>query len=181
MFVNYHSSSQKIIQDRDSIYNSNYFGCLISMIVREATLISILLFLITMFFTNTETFVAKASELRSTNKNHFTKGPTRGRGGSFAKSRKHRTKVVEKTQGGVIARSSESLTKAAEFDSQASIACRQGRLRRFSGGIADLGGIRYPAGSSKDMSRKLGIKLTSDIYIFVNECSSACRVYRYTQ
>lgn len=123
---------------------------------------------------------AVAGELRSTNDRHYKKGPSRVGRGSFGRAgRKYRTQVVQGQQRGLIVKDPNALSQAAKLDLEASLACREGRLRRLGGGIAAFGDNRYPAGRKRDMSRIEGIELGEDIYIFVNESSTACRVYTY--
>ena len=69
------------------------------------------------------------------------------------------------------------LYQAAAFDKEASVACNEGRLRRFGGGVAEFSGVRYPAATKKDMSRIAGIELQEGIYIFLSEGSSDCKVF----
>ena len=69
------------------------------------------------------------------------------------------------------------LYQAAAFDKEASVACNEGRLRRFGGGVVEFSGVRYPAATKKDMSRIEGIELQEGIYIFLNEGSSDCKVF----
>ena len=124
---------------------------------------------------------AMAAELRTTNEKHFSRGPKRRSGGGFSgASRKYRTLVVQTPQRGVIAKSTKPLNQAAKFELEASLACREGRLRRFGGGIAEFSNNRYPAGRKRDMSRIQGVVLGEGIYIFVNEGSTACRVYSFS-
>jgi hypothetical protein len=124
---------------------------------------------------------AMAAEMRTTNHKHFSRGPKRRSGSGFGRaSRKFRTLVVQTPQRGVIAKSAKPLNQAAKFDLKASLACREGRLKRFGGGIAEFSNNRYPAGRKRDMSRIQGIVLGEGIYVFINEGSTACRVYSFS-
>ena len=75
----------------------------------------------------------------------------------------------------------QPLFKAASLDRAASKACRDGKLRRFGGGVAEFGGRLYPAATLTDISRQAGIELEPGIYIFVSEGSTGCQVYFFEE
>ena len=81
----------------------------------------------------------------------------------------------------MIASNPQSLFKAASLDRAASKACRDGKLRRFGGGVAEFGGRLYPAATLTDISRQAGIELEPGIYIFVSEGSTGCQVYFFEE
>ncbi|MBH68217.1 MAG: hypothetical protein CMM58_07685 [Rhodospirillaceae bacterium] len=124
----------------------------------------------------------RAAELRSTNDKHYTRGPNRSPPGMFGgKGKKFRTKVIQAPKRGLIVSDPQPLFRAAALDREASAACREGRLRRFGGGIAEFAGRRYPAATSLDMSRNIGVELQEGVYIFVSEGSTGCQVYLFQQ
>jgi len=125
---------------------------------------------------------ATAAELRSTNDRHYMRGPNRGQPGMFGgQGKKFRTRVIQAPKRGVIAVDAAPLFRAAALDREASTACREGRLRRFGGGVAEFGGRRYPAATRSDMSRNIGLELQEGIYVFVSEGSTGCQVYLFQQ
>ena len=127
-------------------------------------------------------YKAEAAELRSTNNKHYLRGPNRGQAGMFGgQGKKFRTRIIQAPKRGVIAVDTKPLFQAAAFDGEASRACREGRLRRFGGGVAEFGGRRYPAATRSDMSRNLGLELQEGIYVFVSEGSTGCQVYLFQQ
>lgn len=121
---------------------------------------------------------SKAGELLSTHKRHYSKGPRRGAYKGFSGStRNRRTITVQAQNDNLYAQDPGFIAQAADFDLEASLACRESRLRRLGGGIAEFNKTRYPAAYARHMSRAQGIALTNKLYIFVNESSTACRVY----
>ena len=129
------------------------------------------------FTTNVE-----ASEIRSTNKKHFRQGPNKGKPGMFgARGKKYRTRIIEAPKRGLIASNPQPLFKAASLDRVASKACRDGKLRRFGGGVAEFGGRIYPAATLTDIARQAGIELEPGIYIFVSEGSTGCQVFLFEE
>jgi hypothetical protein len=123
---------------------------------------------------------SEAGDLLSTNKKHYTRGPTRGGLKGFSgTTRNRRTIVVQAQNGRIYAKDPGLISQVAAYDPEASRACRESRLRRLGGGIAEFGMDRFPAAYARHMSRAEGIKLRSSLYIFVNESSTACRVYTY--
>lgn len=121
-----------------------------------------------------------AGDLLSTHKRHYTKGPRRGAYKGFSgSSRSHRTTTVQAQNDTLYVKDPGYIANVAEFDLEASLACREGRLRRLGGGIAEFNKTRYPAAFAKQMSKAQGIALTSKLYIFVNESPTACRVYTF--
>lgn len=124
----------------------------------------------------------KAADLRSTNDKHYKQGPNKGQPGMFGgQGRKYRTRIIEAPKRGLIASNPQSLFKAASLDRAASEACRDGKLRRFGGGVAEFGGRLYPAATLTDISRQAGIELEPGIYIFVSEGSTGCQVYFFEE
>ena len=115
----------------------------------------------------------EASEIRSTNKKHFRQGPNKGKPGMFG--------IIEAPKRGMIARNPQPLFKAASLDRVASKACRDGKLRRFGGGVAEFGGRIYPAATLTDIARQAGIELEPGIYIFVSEGSTGCQVFFFEE
>jgi hypothetical protein len=134
-----------------------------------------LILLLPYFYTISSSSVA--AELRSTDGNHFSRGVKRNSGTFGGRSKKYRTRILQTPKRGLIAQDESPLHQAAAFDKEASIACNKGRLRRFGGGVAEFGGINYPAATLKDISRAKGIELQEGTYIFVSEGTSACKVY----
>ena len=129
------------------------------------------------FTTNVE-----ASEMRSTNKKHFRQGPNKGKQGMFgAQGKKYRTRIIEAPKRGLIASNPQPLFKAASLERVASKACREGKLRRFGGGVAEFGGRIYPAATLTDIARQAGIELEPGIYIFVSEGSTGCQVFLFEE
>tara|TARA_B100000676_G_C17922883_1_gene756497 strand:- start:604 stop:1101 length:498 start_codon:yes stop_codon:yes gene_type:complete len=129
------------------------------------------------FTTNVE-----ASEIRSTNKKHFRQGPKKGKPGMFgAQGKKYRTRIIEAPKRGLIASNPQPLFKAASLERVASKACREGKLRRFGGGVAEFGGRIYPAATLTDIARQAGIELEPGIYIFVSEGSTGCQVFLFEE
>ena len=129
------------------------------------------------FTTNVE-----ASEIRSTNKKHFRQGPNKGKPGMFgAQGKKYRTRIIEAPKRGMIASNPQPLFKAASLERVASKACREGKLRRFGGGVAEFGGRIYPAATLTDIARQAGIELEPGIYIFVSEGSTGCQVFLFEE
>ena len=129
------------------------------------------------FTTNVE-----ASEIRSTNKKHFRQGPKKGKPGMFgAQGKKYRTRIIEAPKRGLIASNPQPLFKAASLERVASKACREGKLRRFGGGVAEFGGRIYPAATLTDIARQAGIELEPGIYIFVSEGSTGCQVFFFEE
>lgn len=123
---------------------------------------------------------SEAGELLSTNKRHYTRGPRRGASKGFSGSaRNRRTVTVQAQNSNLLAKSPNKIAQAAEFDLAASLACREGRLRRLGGGIGEFAKERYAAGYARHMSRADGIALGPELYIFVNESSTACKVYTF--
>jgi hypothetical protein len=121
-----------------------------------------------------------AGDLLSTNKRHYTKGPRRGAYKGFSGStRNRRTITVQAQNDNLYAKDDGYIANAADFDLKASLACREGRLRRLGGGIAEFNKTRYPAAFARQMSKAQGIALSNKLYIFVNESSTACRVYTF--
>ena len=120
----------------------------------------------------------KAAELRSTDRNHYSRGVKKRSRGTFGgQGRRFRTRILQAPKKGLMASDPNPLYQAASFDKDASIACNKGRLRRFGGGVVEFSGVRYPAATKKDMSRIEGIELQEGIYIFLNEGSSDCKVF----
>lgn len=123
---------------------------------------------------------SKAGELLSTHKGHYTRGPRRGGHKGFSGStRNRRTTTVQAQNSNLLAQDSGLIAQVANFDLAASLACRESRLRRLGGGIAEFAKDRFPAAYARHMSRIEGIALSDKLYIFVNESSTACRVYTY--
>lgn len=123
---------------------------------------------------------SEAAEMLSTHKGHYTRGPRRGGSKSFSGSaRKRRTIIVQAQNTGLFAKDPGLINQVATFDLPASLACREGRLRRLGGGIAEFAKDRFPAAYARHMSSARGIDLSSKLYVFVNESSTACRVYTY--
>jgi hypothetical protein len=123
---------------------------------------------------------SKAGDLLSTHKRHYTKGPRRGAYKGFSGStRSRRTVTVQAQNDRLYVKDPGYIASAAEFDLEASLACREGRLKRLGGGIAEFNKTRYPAAFARQMSRAEGIALSNRLYIFVNESSTACRVYTF--
>jgi hypothetical protein len=121
-----------------------------------------------------------AADLLTTDRQHFSKGPSRGAFKGFSGStRERRTITVQAQNDTLYAKDNNLIAQAATFDLEASLACREGRLRRLGGGIAEFGQDRFPAGYANHMSRAEGIALSNRLYVFVNESSTACRVYTY--
>ena len=120
----------------------------------------------------------EAAELRSTDRNHYSSGVKKRSRGTFGgQGRRFRTRILQAPKKGLMASDPNPLYQAAFFDKDASIACNEGRLRRFGGGVVEFSGVRYPAATKKDMSRIEGIELQEGIYIFLNEGSSDCKVF----
>ena len=125
---------------------------------------------------------AEAAELRTTNPRHYSRGAKRRVGSRLGGiGRTPRTTITQTPKRGLIAKHSGPLSKVAKFNLEASLACREGRLRRLGGGIAEFADDRFPAARARDMSRAQGIMLDDAIYVFVNESSTACRVYKYRE
>jgi hypothetical protein len=123
---------------------------------------------------------SKAGEMLSTHKTHYTRGPRRGGQKGFSGStRNRRTTIVQAQNANLLAQDPGLIAQVARFDLEASLACRESRLRRLGGGIAEFAKDRFPAGYARHMSRAEGISLSNKLYIFVNESSTACRVYTY--
>jgi hypothetical protein len=123
---------------------------------------------------------SEAGDLLSTNKRHYTRGPRRGASRGFSGStRNRRTVTVQAQNSNLLAKSPNKIAQAAEFNLAASLACREGRLRRLGGGIGEFAKERYAAGYARHMSRAEGIALGPELYIFVNESSTACKVYTF--
>ena len=123
---------------------------------------------------------SKAGDLLSTNKRHYTRGPSRaGVRGFSGSTRNRRTISVQAQNNTLYVKEVGLIAQVAEYDPQASRACREGRLRRLGGGIAEFAKDRFPAAYARHMSRAEGIKLSSKLYIFVKESSTACLVYTY--
>lgn len=123
---------------------------------------------------------SEAADLLSTNKRHYTRGPRRGAPRGFSgTTRNRRTITVQAQNNSLFAKDPGLISQAAEFNLEASLACRESRLKRLGGGIAEFAKDRFPAGYARHMSRSEGIALSSKLYIFVNESSTACRVYTY--
>ena len=120
-----------------------------------------------------------AGDLLSTNKRHYTRGPSRTGARGFAGSNQ-RTINVQAENNTLFVKEEGLIAQVAEYDALASRACREGRLRRLGGGIAEFAKGRFPAAYAHHMSRAEGIKLTNKLYIFVKESSSACIVYTYS-
>ena len=121
---------------------------------------------------------ASATELRSTDRNHYSRGVKKRSRVTFGgNGKKYRSRILQVPKKGLMASDPNPLYKAAAFDKDATMACNKGRLRRFGGGIAEFSGIRYPAATKDDMSRSDGIGLQEGIYIFLSEGSSDCKVY----
>ena len=128
------------------------------------------------------TTTVEAADLRSTNDKHYKRGPNKGQPGMFGgQGRKYRTRIIEAPKRGMIASNPQPLFKAASLDRAASKACRDGKLRRFGGGVAEFGGRLYPAATLTDISRQAGIELEPGIYIFVSEGSTGCQVYFFEE
>jgi hypothetical protein len=124
--------------------------------------------------------VSEAGDLLSTHKRHYTRGPSRGGSKAFSGStRSRRTIVVDAQNPTLFAQEDGLIAQSAEFDPEASKACRESRLRRLGGGIAEFAKDRFPAAYARHMSRAEGIRLSSKLYIFINESSTACKVYTY--
>ena len=147
----------------------------------------VLIFVITII---TSTFISRldfitdveASEIRSTNKKHFRQGPNKGKPGMFgAQGKKYRTRIIEAPKRGLIASNPQPLFKAASLERVASKACREGKLRRFGGGVAEFGGRIYPAATLTDIARQAGIELEPGIYIFISEGSTGCQVFLFEE
>ena len=125
---------------------------------------------------------AEAAELRTTNPRHYSHGAKRRVGSRLGGiGQTPRTIISQTPKRGVIAKHSGPLSKVAKFNLEASLACREGRLRRLGGGIAQFADNRFAAARARDMSRAQGITLDDAIYVFVNESSTACRVYKYRE
>jgi len=123
-----------------------------------------------------------AAELRATNPKHFSQGAKRRVGSRLGGiGRTPRTVITQTPKRGVIAKQSGPLSKVAKFNLEASLACREGRLRRLGGGIAEFADDRFPAARARDLSRAQGIALDDSIYVFVNEGSTGCRIYKYRE
>lgn len=123
---------------------------------------------------------SKAGDLLSTHKRHYTKGPRRGAYKGFSGStRSRRTVTVQAKNDTLYVKDPGYIASVAEFDLEASLACREGRLKRLGGGVAEFNKTRYPAAFARQMSRAEGIALSNKLYIFVNESSTACRVYTF--
>ena len=120
----------------------------------------------------------ESAELRATDRNHFSSGAKKRPRGTFGgQGRKYRTRILQAPKKGLMASDPNPLYQAAAFDKEASVACNEGRLRRFGGGVAEFSGVRYPAATKRDMSRIAGIELQEGIYIFLSEGSSDCKVF----
>ena len=142
----------------------------------------ILFLVIQLIYPMSSSYQAKAAELRSTNDRHYKRGPNRGQPGMFGgQGKKFRTRVIQAPKRGVIAVDAAPLFQAAALDREASTACREGRLRRFGGGVVEFGGRRYPAATRSEMSRNIGLELQEGIYVFVSEGSTGCQVYLFQQ
>ncbi|MDA0340179.1 MAG: hypothetical protein O3B74_01110 [Proteobacteria bacterium] len=125
--------------------------------------------------------IADAADMRTTNGKHYSRGPGRSAGRSFMRSsRPPRTVIVKGQNRGLIIQEPGLLVQSAKFDPEATRACRQGRLRRLGGGVAEFADDRFPAAYARDMSLIEGLRLGPEIYIFVNESSTACRVYTHS-
>ena len=123
---------------------------------------------------------SEAAELLSTHRSHYTRGPRRGGAKSFSGSaRNRRTTVVQPQNSKLFAKDAGLIAQVAQFDLPASLACRENRLRRLGGGIAEFAKDRFPAAYARHMSRSKGLTLGTRLYVFVNESSTACRVYLY--
>ena len=121
---------------------------------------------------------SKAGEMLSTHKTHYTRGPRRGGQKGFSGSTRNRRTISVQAQNNTLyVKEVGLIAQVAEYDPQASRACREGRLRRLGGGIAEFAKDRFPAAYARHMSRAEGIKLSSKLYIFVKESSTACLVY----
>ena len=121
-----------------------------------------------------------AADLLTTDRQHFSKGPPRGAFKGFSGSTRNRRTITVQAQNDTLyAKEDGLIAQAAEFDLEASLACRESRLRRLGGGIAEFAQDRFPAAYAHHMSRADGIAITNKLYIFVNESSTACRVYTY--
>lgn len=124
---------------------------------------------------------SKAGDLLSTNKRHYTRGPSRtGVRGFSGSNSNQRTINVQAENNTLFVKEEGLIAQVAEYDALASRACREGRLRRLGGGIAEFAKGRFPAAYAHHMSRAEGIKLTNKLYIFVKESSSACIVYTHS-
>jgi len=147
----------------------------------------VLIFLVSIIpisFMSRPDFIAnvEAAEIRSTNERHYRQGPNKGKPGMFgAQGKKYRTRVIEAPKRGMIASNPQPLFKAASLDRVASEACRDGKLRRFGGGVAEFGGRIYPAATLTDIARQAGIELEPGIYIFVSEGSTGCQVFFFEE
>ena len=154
----------------------------LTILIRFRVLIFVVTIITSTFTWPDFTTDVEASEIRSTNKKHFRQGPNKGKPGMFgAQGKKYRTRIIEAPKRGMIASNPQPLFKAASLDRVASEACRDGKLRRFGGGVAEFGGRIYPAATLTDIARQAGIELEPGIYIFVSEGSTGCQVFFFEE
>ena len=88
-----------------------------------------------------------------------------------------RTLQVDPAERGTMASMQGKFASVTKHLPEASGDCRQGRLKRFGGGIITIGSRSYPAALPRDMIGAGARDLAPGMYIFRFEGSTACQVY----
>ena len=112
-----------------------------------------------------------------TNPRHMSRAPEQPEW-RMKRATLEKSTIYEKAEKrGLLMLESRALRQVADFDKQATDACRDGRFNRFGGGIARIGGRTYRAARARDIRRPRNFQMEQGIYIFTREGSSRCTVH----
>ncbi|WP_420406316.1 hypothetical protein [Nisaea sp.] len=112
-----------------------------------------------------------------TNPRHMSRAPERPQWRMKKVSLEKRTIYENAAKRGLLLLESRDLRQVADFDKQATEACRAGRFNRFGGGIARIGGRIYRAARARDIRRPRNFPVEQGVYIFSREGSTRCTVH----
>lgn len=91
------------------------------------------------------------------------------------------TVIHDVARRGVILADERRIGEVGAVDRGATELCRKGGLKRYGGGIANLGGNALPAARAADIIHSGKVQLLSGVYVFLYEGSSRCTVYRVAE
>lgn len=112
-----------------------------------------------------------------TNPRHMSRAPERPQWRMKRVTLEKRTIYENPAKRGLLLLESRDLRQIANFDRQATNACRAGQFKRFGGGIAQIGGRTYRAARARDIRRPRNFPVEQGIYIFSREGSTRCTVH----
>ncbi|MBO6562085.1 MAG: hypothetical protein JJ959_16190 [Nisaea sp.] len=112
-----------------------------------------------------------------TNPRHMSRAPERPEWRMKRVTLEKSTIYENAAKRGLLMLESRALRQVADFDKQATDACRDGRFNRFGGGIARIGGRTYRAARARDIRRPRNYPIEQGVYIFTREGSTRCTVH----